>query len=102
VSLFVFNEDLSVFFNANEFAVEALTQGHCIAGYLSKMYPTLQDQSDSRGHFSFLCVANAMFAVSSGDAVLIEKNRYQIVGIQLDGTGLATLTLLLIEKSSCS
>ena len=98
----MFDEDLRVFFNANEFAVEALIQGHSIAGYLSKLYPTLQDQSDFGGHFSFLCAAKAIFAVSSGDAVLIEKNRYQTVGIQYDGTGLATLTLLLIEKLSCS
>jgi hypothetical protein len=98
----LFDEDFSVFFNANEFAVEALIQGHSISGYLSKAYSTLQEHPSHRRHFSFLWAAQDIAFVSSGDFVLIEKICYQIVGIQSDDTGLATLTFMFIEKLSCS
>lgn len=97
----MFDEDLSVFFNANEFAVEALIQEQKVPGYLSHSYPTLQDHNAHAGHVNFLCAAKDIRFVSLGDSVLIENHYYQIVGIQCDDTGLATLTLMCIEQLAC-
>ena len=45
----MFNEDLTVFFNSHEFAMEAFIQGQQVSGYLSHSYPTLQDHNTHTG-----------------------------------------------------
>lgn len=98
----MFEDDLDIFFNLYEFAMEASMQGRSIAGYLSNAYPTLHAQDDPVGHFHFLCAAKDIIFLSSGDLVVIGKNRYQLIGMQRDEIGFATLTLLLIEKVHAS
>jgi hypothetical protein len=87
----LFPETLDHFFNPNEFAVNAMIRGKLISGLLSKAYST-----ESSDHFIFLCSASSVAFVTIRDHMLIENQHYQIVGIQQDGTGLASFTLAMI------
>ena len=90
----MFNEDLTVFFQPQEFAVKAWVRGRAIAGFLSPAYPTVSNAAE---HFTFVCVVTEVSSLGVGEWMTIEEHRYQLLGIQPDGTGLATLTLKEME-----
>lgn len=90
----MFNENLDLFFNQHEFAVTAVIRDKTISGILSTAYPTLNGELSH--YLTLLCAAPAVKGILMNDVAVIENQHYQVIGIQHDGTGLATLTLTAI------
>ncbi|MFB9149532.1 head-tail joining protein [Roseovarius ramblicola] len=94
-------EDLTEFFDADEFAVEALIArqsggtltvlGIFDAPYLNAQIGEYEIDTDQP---RLLCRATALPGVLRGDTVTIDGTAYDVMtGPQPDGTGLATLAL---------
>lgn len=92
----MFEENLAVFFNPDEFAVSALIQGKTIDGLLTRGYEILSE--DCKNHRILMCAASSIDFVTIRDQAMIEGQRYQIIGIQYDGTGLTKLILNALGK----
>lgn len=85
-------EDLSVFFNIAEHAVDALWMGTTTLQVIfdNEFAQTL----DAEGSNPVVLVAtDDMSGVATGDALVIDSVSYTIEGIQPDGTGLTRLEL---------
>jgi hypothetical protein len=91
-----FSEDLSVFFDTSEFAVDATVAGVAVKGIFDHQYV---EEFDITGEApTLLCQTSQLpSGLSQGDTVSIGSTQYQVVGIQPDGTG---LTLLVLEYVS--
>jgi hypothetical protein len=91
----VFHEDLRVFFNADEFAIEALIRGIVVKGIEGRTYSTANQVHCCK--LTFTCAQARSPLATIGDHVVIHDKWYRIVEAKLDGTGLLILTLELSE-----
>jgi len=85
-------EDLSLFFNTNEFATSALYNGATtIRGLLGKSYIAINEVESAAP--SFTCAANDIPNAKQGDTLVINAITYVVVTVKPDGTGVITLIL---------
>ena len=87
----MFREDLSVFFNADEFAVDAFIRGIVVKGMEGRTYSTVNQVHCCK--LTFTCAQARSPLASIGDHVVIHDQLYHIVEAKPDGTGLLILTL---------
>ena len=86
------NEDFSVFFNPDEFAVEAWIRGIGVKGILESSYATLNQVHCCK--FTFVCSEACVPPVMGvGDSVVVHHQSYSIIEIKPEGTGLLRLVL---------
>jgi len=90
----MFIEDLSIFFNSDEFAVEAVIQGIKVKGILEISYSTL-NQVHYCKHF-FTSAQMNILEITLEDEIKINDQMYRIQEINPDGTGLVSFSLELM------
>jgi hypothetical protein len=90
----MFREDLRVFFNTDEFAVEAFIRGIVVKGMEGWTYSTVNQVHCCKR--TFICAQARSPLASIGDRVVIRDQSYQIVEAKPDGTGLLMLVLELV------
>lgn len=83
-----FSEDLSIFFNPADFAETALLNDTTIHGIFSQRSVIINQVETTAPVFT--CKA---MAAQHGDVLAINHVRYRIIGIHLDGTGIAAFIL---------
>lgn len=88
-------EDLTVFFNINEFAVEATILGGPVIGIFDNESVIVEGYTGAVESTRpiFLCREANVSAVTHGTAVTINAVSYLVRGIRPDGTGLVRLIL---------
>lgn len=85
-------EDLSLFFNTNEFATTALYNGATtIKGLLGKSYVAINEVESTAP--SFTCALSDIPNAKQNDTLLINGITYAVVNVKPDATGLITLIL---------
>jgi hypothetical protein len=87
----MFREDLSVFFNADEFAVDAYIRGIVVKGQEERTYSTVNQVHCCK--LTFTCAQARIPLATIGDNVVIHDELYRIVSAKPDGAGLLILTL---------
>ena len=88
----MFTEDLSLFFNTNDFAVQALFNGsNIINGILGNAYAEINGVESTRP--AFTCALEDVAGVSHGNTLVIDGDTYHVVGVKPDGVGVMTLVL---------
>lgn len=83
-----FTEDLSVFFNPADFAETALLNDTTLHGIFSQRSVVINHVETTAPVFT--CKA---IVAQHGDVLIINDIRYRIIGIHLDGTGIAAFIL---------
>lgn len=84
-------EELGVFFNAQEFATQALIRGHFIAGLEGHASIIVNEVETTQT--AFTCASRAILEIVHGERILLNDDTYRVVGIRPDGTGLTRLIL---------
>lgn len=87
----MFDEQLSHFFNADEFAVIASINSSLVNGILESSLLTVNQVHCCQ--FKFTCAEAAIPEIKSKDDIKINDQVYQILEIKPDGTGLVSLHL---------
>lgn len=86
------SEDLALFFQHCEFAVTARwKQTHLIKGLFENAYVEVQQVESTAP--AFICAASEVPGIQQRDELIIHDERYRIVNVRPDGTGLVTLIL---------
>lgn len=87
----MFDEDLSLFFSANEHAVDAVWQSRTVQVIFIKPYTEQIGMASSN---PMARAPQAVFAgVAKGQNILIDSVNYKIQSFEPDGTGLIVLQL---------
>lgn len=84
-------EDLSSFFDTDEFAIDATINGATVTGIFGNEFIQV-DYVESRAPY-FECVSADVTGISHGAIVAIGSDTYKVRGIQPDGTGITKLIL---------
>ncbi len=87
----VFAEDLSVFFNNDDFCEQAVINGKAVPGIFS--YGTVVANEVETRKPVFTCAEVNARAIDHGNVVQLQQQTYQVIGIKRDGTGIITLIL---------
>ena len=88
-----FDEDLSVFFDTDEFADAVTYNGAPLVGIFDAAY---FEASGIQGNQPvFICPTASVPAARHGDILVRSGVTYKVVGVEPDGTG---ITLLRLEK----
>ena len=88
-----FTEDLSVFFDTDEFADSVTYNGVAIAGIFDNAY--FEGQGIQSAQPVFTCPTASVPDAKHGDVLIRAGITYKVVGVEPDGTG---ITLLRLEK----
>jgi hypothetical protein len=91
----LFEEDFGVFFNSEEFAVEAVIRGRKVVGLEGRSCVLSNDVETQKA--SFTCPSRCIWNVAHGERIHMNEHTYAVVGIQPDGMGLTALILEWIE-----
>jgi hypothetical protein len=83
--------DFSVFFNPEEFAVEAIIRG-CVVEGMRSIHTHFSNGVETQT-VSFITTCDAVGEIAQGERLLMEGQCYAVVGMQPDGTGLTTVLL---------
>lgn len=86
-----FVEDLSVFFDTDEFAEAVNYNGREITGIFDNAYFEGQNMQGSQPVFS--CATADVAAARHGDMLVRAGATYKVVGVEPDGTGMSLLRL---------
>lgn len=88
-----FAEDLTVFFNEDDFAVAATLQGVAVRGILDEEYlEPLGNVVEGRAPV-FQCAASSVPAVAHGQTLVVGARTFKVRGVEPDGTGVVLLRL---------
>jgi hypothetical protein len=88
-----FAEDLSVFFDTDEFADAVTYNGVTINGIFDNAY--FEGQGIQGSQPVFICPTASVSNALHGDELVRNSVTYRVVGVEPDGTG---VTLLRLEK----
>lgn len=89
-----FAEDLSVFFNTAEFAVQATLAGAAVRGIFDNAYQVDEFTGGAAGSVpSFMLASSSVPANVIGQALVIGAATWKVVETMPDGTGVTTLRL---------
>ena len=86
-----FTEDLSVFFNVDDFNEVAIINGKGVPGLFS--YGTVVVNEVETRKPLFTCAAACVKAITQGSLVQLQHQTYQVANLKPDGTGLVVLIL---------
>jgi hypothetical protein len=84
-------QNLTPFFNTQEFATLAMIGGLAVSGVFDRLYVEYADITGN--HPTFLCPSEQISHIELGDEITINQKSYTIAAIQPDGTGLTLLVL---------
>lgn len=87
----MFAEDLSAFFDTDDFAVSATIGTATVSGILDRQFVTVNDVDGY--HPVFMCATADVSAVAKGAACAISGVNYIVVSNQPDGTGVTNIVL---------
>lgn len=90
-----FTEDLTVFFDTDDFGIAGTVSGSSVNGIFRHEYMEIMDVAGERP--TFTCRTADVSAVAVGAAATINSTSYRVRIIQPDGTG---VTRLILEESS--
>lgn len=92
----MFEEDLSVFFNTQEFADEAMLDGVDVAGIFDKAFVSSSGgMGMTVSRPAFILPASSVPADTSGSMLVIGSDSYAIAGIDPDASDDKIIVLLL-------
>jgi hypothetical protein len=94
------SENLSLFFNPDEFAVNAQWHQKKVSGLLDQRYVEIHQIASF--HPVFTCAASDVIGIAQGDTFIMDETHYHIAAIQPDGTGFVTLVLEIATCNSIS
>jgi hypothetical protein len=84
-------EDTDIFFNPEEFGVEAIIREKSVAGLMSSVQIISNDVETLKT--TFTCTSRFVRGIGHGEKVRIKDQYYQLVGLQPEGSGLTVLIL---------
>lgn len=82
-------EDLNIFFQGSEFAVEGLINDTVVMGILDREFLAIGVGAEGRS-LVFCCKSSDVLNVHHGDQLTIQNVAYTIVGIEPQGDGAIT------------
>lgn len=90
-----FTEDLTPFFDTDDFAVPATYNGTTtVNGIFDNGFASVGDSPGVEGSVpSFTCRAADVPSAAQGDTLVISAATWVVVGVHPDGTGVVTLAL---------
>lgn len=86
-----FEEDLSEFLDAGDFAVSAIIGAASVEGIFDRQYVEVNGMESYRP--TFLCAAADVAAIARGAAINVEGAAFELAEQQPDGTGMVLLIL---------
>lgn len=86
-----FSEDLTLFFDTDDFGSEATWNATTVDGIFGHAYVEIEGLASERP--LFLCVESDVSSIDYGDAFVTNSTNYTVADIQPDGTGLVLLVL---------
>jgi hypothetical protein len=84
-------EDLGIFFNPQEFAIDAVIEGRSVPGVQGQT-PSSEGGVETQKTV-FTCASAGVDQVQHGAPLRLEDRAYTVVGIRPDGVGFTTLVL---------
>ena len=88
-----FTEDLTVFFNEDDFAVAATLNGAAVSGILEDDYvEPLGNVVEGRSPV-WMCSAAAIPSVAHGQTLVVGARTFKVRGVEPDGSGIVLLRL---------
>ena len=88
-----FAEDLSVFFNEDDFAVAATLQGVAVSGIFDEEYTEPLGNVVEGKTPIFQCRAADVPSVAHGQTLVVGGRTFKVRGVEPDGTGVVLLRL---------
>lgn len=88
-----FAEDLTVFFNEDDFAVAATLQGAAVSGILDEEYTEPLGNVVEGKTPIFQCRAADVPSVAHGQTLVVGARTFKVRGVEPDGTGVVVLRL---------
>lgn len=88
-----FSEDLTVFFNEDDFAVAATLQGVAVSGIFDEDYVEPLGNVVEGKAPTFQCAASAVPSVAHGQSLVIGARTFKVRGVEPDGAGVVLLRL---------
>lgn len=88
-----FTEDLTPFFNEDDFAVAATLQGVAVSGILDEEYVEPLGNVVEGRHPIFQCRASDVPSVAHGQSLVVGARTFKVRGVEPDGTGIMLLRL---------
>ena len=89
----MFTEDITAFFDTDDFAVDATLQGVAVKGIFDEGYVEPLGNVVEGAAPQFQCAAASVPSVAHGQSLVIGARTFKIVGIEPDGTGVVILRL---------
>jgi hypothetical protein len=84
-------ENLDIFFNSQEFAIDAVIEGRCVPGVEGRT--PISEGGVETQKTVFTCASAGVDQVRHGTLLRLEDRAYTVVGIRPDGMGFTTLIL---------
>jgi hypothetical protein len=84
-------EDLEIFFNPEEFGIDAVIGNNKVPGIFSHTFILVNDVEARKPVFT--CAKKAVEGLAHGELIKLEQQSYQVMGIKSEGLGLITFIL---------